>query len=105
MHNFSGPRVGNHAKLRSSGDFVQERWAGNQNNDISKTEEQAMKIKDAVVVITGAAGGIGRAVALEFARRGAAGLALVDHNEAIHDVGREVTPWPTNRSPSVTPGM
>ena len=45
-----------------------------------------MKIRDSVAVITGAAGGIGRALALEMARRGAAGLALVDHSEAAQQV-------------------
>jgi len=45
-----------------------------------------MKIKDAVAVITGAAGGIGRAVAIELAKRGASGLALVDRSETIQDV-------------------
>jgi hypothetical protein len=36
------------------------------------------KIKGQVAVITGAAGGIGQALALDMARRGAAGIALVD---------------------------
>ena len=45
-----------------------------------------MKIKDAVAVITGAAGGIGKAVAIELAKRGASGLALVDQSDAIHEV-------------------
>jgi NAD(P)-dependent dehydrogenase (short-subunit alcohol dehydrogenase family) len=43
-----------------------------------------MNIKDAVAVITGAAGGIGKAVALELATRGVRGLALVDHVESVH---------------------
>ena len=47
-------------------------------------------IKDKVAVITGAAGGIGQALALEMARRGARGLALVDFNERVADVAREV---------------
>jgi len=49
-----------------------------------------MKIKSAVAVITGAAGGIGRALALELVKREAAGLALVDHSESIHQVTKEV---------------
>jgi NAD(P)-dependent dehydrogenase (short-subunit alcohol dehydrogenase family) len=49
-----------------------------------------MTIKDAVAVITGAAGGIGRALAHEFARRGVAGMALVDHSEAVFDVVKSV---------------
>jgi NAD(P)-dependent dehydrogenase (short-subunit alcohol dehydrogenase family) len=57
-----------------------------------------MKIKGKVAVVTGVASGIGEAVALELARRGAAALALVDRSEraaqvalAINDaVGRGV---------------
>lgn len=49
-----------------------------------------MKIKDAVALITGAAGGIGRAVAMEMARRGAAGLVLVDKNENLQTVADEI---------------
>jgi 3-oxoacyl-[acyl-carrier protein] reductase len=44
-----------------------------------------MIIKDAVAVITGAAGGIGRAVAIELAKRQVGGLALVDHSESVQD--------------------
>lgn len=47
-----------------------------------------MKIKDSVAVITGAAGGIGRAVAVELARRGASGLALVDQTQTIQEVAK-----------------
>lgn len=49
-----------------------------------------MKIEDAVAVITGAAGGIGKALAVELARRGAAGLALVDQSELILDAAEAV---------------
>src|ERR1051326_515661 len=49
-----------------------------------------MTIKGSVAVITGAAGGIGRALALEMAKRKAAGLALVDHSETVHQVARAV---------------
>jgi len=45
-----------------------------------------MRIKDAVAVITGAAGGIGRAVAIELAKREVGGLALVDQNEGARHV-------------------
>lgn len=45
-----------------------------------------MKIKQAVTLITGAAGGIGRAVAEEFARRDAGHIALVDHSDAVRQV-------------------
>ena len=49
-----------------------------------------MTIKGSVAVITGAAGGIGRALALEMAKRKASGLALVDHSEAVHQVAKAV---------------
>jgi 3-oxoacyl-[acyl-carrier protein] reductase len=49
-----------------------------------------MNIKGAVAVITGAAGGIGRALALELVKRNAAGLALVDHSEAVQQVAQAV---------------
>ena len=48
------------------------------------------KIKGQVAVITGAASGIGHALALDMARRGAAGLALVDFSDRIAQVAREV---------------
>ena len=45
-----------------------------------------MNIQDAVGVVTGAAGGIGKAVAIELAKRGASGLALVDRSDTIQEV-------------------
>ena len=45
-----------------------------------------MKIKDSVAIITGAAGGIGRALALELARREVSGLGLVDHSQGVGEV-------------------
>jgi 3-oxoacyl-[acyl-carrier protein] reductase len=48
----------------------------------------AMHIKGAVALITGAAGGIGRALAVELVRRKAAGLALVDQSEAVQQVAK-----------------
>src|SRR6201984_3595669 len=47
-------------------------------------------IKGQVAVITGAAGGIGHALALDMARRGAAGMALVDSSERVVQVAREI---------------
>ncbi|HTD55587.1 MAG TPA: SDR family oxidoreductase [Silvibacterium sp.] len=47
-------------------------------------------IKGQVAVITGAASGIGQALALDMARRGVAGLALVDFSDRIAQVAREV---------------
>jgi 3-oxoacyl-[acyl-carrier protein] reductase len=49
-----------------------------------------MNIKDKVAVVTGAAGGIGRAVALELAKREIGRLALVDFSESIHEVCQHV---------------
>ena len=45
-----------------------------------------MELLNRVAVITGGASGIGRAVASEMAERNVAGVALVDMNEAVHDV-------------------
>ena len=49
-----------------------------------------MNIKGSVAVITGAAGGIGRALALELAKRKAVGLALVDQSDAVHQVAKAI---------------
>ena len=45
-----------------------------------------MQIEGAVAVITGAAGGIGAAVALELTKRGAKALALVDLDEKVEEI-------------------
>jgi NAD(P)-dependent dehydrogenase (short-subunit alcohol dehydrogenase family) len=50
----------------------------------------SMNIKGAVALITGAAGGIGRALALEMAKRKVSGLALVDHSESVQQVANAV---------------
>ena len=47
-------------------------------------------IKGQVAVITGGAGGIGHALALDMARRGAAGIALVDFSDRVEQVAREI---------------
>ena len=47
-------------------------------------------IKGQVAVITGAAGGIGQALALDMTRRGAAGIALVDFSDRVGQVAREI---------------
>ena len=47
-----------------------------------------MNIKGAVAVITGAAGGIGRALALELVKRKAAALALVDQSDAVNEIAK-----------------
>lgn len=53
-------------------------------------KEQSMNIKGSVAVITGAAGGIGRALALELAKRKAAALALVDMSDAVQNVATAI---------------
>ena len=49
----------------------------------------ARKLKDSVVVITGAASGIGRATALEFARNGATVVLAARRAQALDEVARE----------------
>jgi 3-oxoacyl-[acyl-carrier protein] reductase len=49
-----------------------------------------MDIHNQVAVITGAAGGIGRAVAGELARRGARKIALVDRTECVATASQEL---------------
>src|SRR5262245_2910622 len=49
-----------------------------------------MNIKRKVGVITGAAGGIGRAVGLELANRQIGFLALVDSSESVHAVCQNI---------------
>ncbi len=49
-----------------------------------------MKIKDAVAIVTGAAGGIGRALAIEMAKREIGGLGLVDHGQSLQEVADTV---------------
>ncbi|MGE0388197.1 MAG: SDR family NAD(P)-dependent oxidoreductase [Gammaproteobacteria bacterium] len=49
-----------------------------------------MEIKNKVVVVTGAASGIGQAVSIEMARRGAAAVAMVDMTPAIGDIAADI---------------
>jgi NAD(P)-dependent dehydrogenase (short-subunit alcohol dehydrogenase family) len=49
-----------------------------------------MNIKNAVTLITGAAGGIGRSLALELVNRKAGAMALVDRSDTVHQVSRAV---------------
>lgn len=53
-------------------------------------KRQTMSVEGCVAVITGAAGGIGRALALEMAKRKAAAIALVDQSEAVRQVGETI---------------
>jgi len=47
-------------------------------------------IKGQVAVITGAAGGIGQALAVEMTRRGVAGVAMVDFSDRVEQVARDL---------------
>ncbi len=49
-----------------------------------------MKIEGKVALVTGAASGIGEAVAVELARRGVKGLALVDRGANVADVAHAI---------------
>ena len=49
-----------------------------------------MNIKGKVAVVTGAAGGIGRAVATELVKRQVKAIALVDKTEAVHELAKEL---------------
>ncbi|MFM8250910.1 MAG: SDR family NAD(P)-dependent oxidoreductase [Planctomycetota bacterium] len=49
-----------------------------------------MKIAENVAVLTGAASGIGQAVAVELVQRGARGVGLVDRNPAVHEFARRL---------------
>jgi 3-oxoacyl-[acyl-carrier protein] reductase len=49
-----------------------------------------MNIKGAVAVVTGAAGGIGRALALDLAKREASAVALVDRSDAVNQVAKAI---------------
>ena len=49
-----------------------------------------MEITGKIVVVTGAAGGIGRSVACELARRGGQAVACVDLSDAIDDVAADI---------------
>lgn len=49
-----------------------------------------MEIEGKIAVVTGAGGGIGEAVAVELARRGARALALADVSEKVTEVARTI---------------
>ena len=58
-----------------------------------------MNIQGKCAIVTGAASGIGQAVALELAERGAKTVGLVDRSENVLNVARMIndrmdTPWP-----------
>jgi 3-oxoacyl-[acyl-carrier protein] reductase len=69
------------------------RWGcGNKNQTerhlLGSNEREHMNIEGAIVIVTGAAGGIGKALALELVKRKAAGIALVDQTEAVQQVAK-----------------
>src|SRR5262249_39212089 len=52
--------------------------------------EKAMKIEGKIAVVTGAASGIGEAVALELARRGVRGIAVADRSAQVGQVAQKI---------------
>src|SRR5579885_3216765 len=50
-----------------------------------------MKIENGVAVVTGAASGIGSALAKELTRRGARAIALVDRSDAVARVAEDTS--------------
>jgi 3-oxoacyl-[acyl-carrier protein] reductase len=52
--------------------------------------EEIMKIEGKVALVTGAASGIGEAVAVELARRGVKALALVDRGANVTEIARTI---------------
>ena len=56
----------------------------------SNSAEDIMDVAGKVGVITGAASGIGRAVAIELARRKVRAMALVDLGETVDSVAEEI---------------
>src|SRR5678816_1059651 len=49
-----------------------------------------MRLLDTVVVVTGGAQGIGRAMAARFIREGARAVVIADRSESVTDVAREI---------------
>jgi 3-oxoacyl-[acyl-carrier protein] reductase len=49
-----------------------------------------VEIRNKVAVVTGAASGIGRAVAVELSKNGAAALALVDRSDSVRDAAASI---------------
>src|SRR6476469_2628393 len=76
------PFIGDRAAKCRRGDLRRARGPIGSRRRVGKREFPMTAIRGAAVAITGAAGGIGRALALEMASRGAAGLALADRDEA-----------------------
>src|SRR5215218_3308028 len=52
-----------------------------------------MEIQGKVAVVTGAAGGIGRALVQQLARHGAKAIAVVDRTECVASTSREVNEY------------
>src|SRR5215469_11953268 len=64
--------------------------AGEVLSESQRNGGHSMSIKGGVAVVTGAAGGIGRALTLELAKRKVAGLAVVDRSEGVQHVAKAI---------------
>lgn len=56
-----------------------------------------MNIEEKVAVVTGAASGIGRAVATELVRRGVAAVAMVDQCDSVKQVAATLNEFTANK--------
>jgi 3-oxoacyl-[acyl-carrier protein] reductase len=59
-------------------------------SSLFSAEERKVEIRGKVGVITGAASGIGQAVALDLAKRGVSALGLVDRTEAVNQLATSI---------------
>jgi 3-oxoacyl-[acyl-carrier protein] reductase len=62
--------------------------AGEVFSESQRNGGHSMSIKGGVAVVTGAAGGIGKALTLELVKRKVAGLAIVDRTDAVERVAQ-----------------
>lgn len=88
--NMDGHERGPHVMNYGMNQILIEPTAKLESTPLKAEATELSTIKGHGAVITGAAGGIGSALAIEMARRGAAGIALVDFSERVGQVALEV---------------